>query len=291
MSNALLYVTAVLIWGSTWLAINFQLGPVAPEVSLVYRYLIAAGLLFAWCLARGLRLRFDLRSHAWFLVLGVFLFGVNYLLAYYAQFYITSALNAVLFTSIVWMNIFNTRLFFATRASAAVYLGAALGVVGVAVLFAPQLTGIALDGRTLTGAGLSLTGALVASLGNMASQKAHNLSLPVVQSNAWGILYAGVLLALYALVRGVPFNFDFSPAYVLSLLYLAVFGSAIAFGAYVTLLGRIGAHRAVYVVVAFPVVAVVLSALFEDMRFDAWTLAGIALILCGNAFVLSRRAH
>ncbi len=71
MNNAALYGLTVLIWGSTWFAIEFQLGSVAPEISLVYRYGSASLLLFAWCRFRGLRLRFALRDHAWFVLHGL----------------------------------------------------------------------------------------------------------------------------------------------------------------------------------------------------------------------------
>ena len=82
MNNTLLYAITVLIWGSTWLAIEFQLGVVAPEVSVTYRYLLAAALLFVWCLTQKKSLRFDLKSHLFFLGLGLLLFCINYIAAY-----------------------------------------------------------------------------------------------------------------------------------------------------------------------------------------------------------------
>ncbi|MDH3533160.1 MAG: EamA family transporter, partial [Gammaproteobacteria bacterium] len=91
MNNVVLYVITVLIWGSTWFAIEFQLGTVAPEVSIVYRYIVASLLLFGWSRYRGLSLAFGLRQHGWFMLLGVLLFGLNYVLAYRAQIHITSA--------------------------------------------------------------------------------------------------------------------------------------------------------------------------------------------------------
>ena len=115
MSNALLYVITVLVWGSTWLAIEFQLGVVEPEVSIVYRYASASLLLFAWSRIRGLRLAFRLREHGTFFLLGMLLFGLNYILAYRAQIYISSALTAIAFSTMVWMNIINARVFFGVR--------------------------------------------------------------------------------------------------------------------------------------------------------------------------------
>lgn len=288
MDNRVLYLVTVLIWGSTWLAIEFQLGVVAPEVSIAYRYTVAALLLFAWCLLRGLPLAFDLRAHGRFAVLGLLLFCLNYVLTYYAQVYITSALSAIAFSTMLWMNIVNARLFFGTRAGARVLLGALLGVGGVLVLFLPQVRSVSFSDATLFGAALCVLGAFVASLGNMASQSAQRAGLPILQSNAWGMGYGALFTTLVALVQGLPFTFDPSAGYVVSLAYLAVFGSIVAFGSYLTLLGRIGAHKAGYAVVMFPVVALVLSWLFEGLDLSANIVLGVALVMAGNVLILQR---
>ena len=219
--------------------------------------------------------------------MGLLMFCLNYILAYRAQIYITSALSAIAFSSMLWMNIINSRVFFGVRVGLRIYTGALLGMVGIIVLFGPQVTAVSLSDSVFYGSLLALIGALMASFGNMASQAAQKLKLPVVQSNAWSMLYGGLLTALVALVQGHPFTFDPSPGYVLSLAYLTVFGSVIAFGAYLTLLGRIGAHRAGYATVMFPVVALILSMLFEDLRLDLYMLLGIALVLTGNLLVLT----
>lgn len=289
MTNVLMYALAVLIWGSTWFAIEFQLGSVAIEVSLAYRYLSAAVLLFAWCLATGRRLRFDAVAHRYFALLGVFLFGVNYVLAYYAQVHITSALAAISFSCILWMNIVNARLLLGTRIERATYAGAALGILGIVVLFWPAVHSLSLSDETLIGACLAMASAAIASFGNIISQRAQQQGLPVVQANAWGMLYGGILLTLAALLEGRPFTFDFSTGYVVSLAYLTVFGSIVAFGAYLTVLGRIGAHRAGYVFVMFPIVAVLISALFEGLEIDWHIVVGAGIALAGNLLILTRR--
>lgn len=286
MSNLALYLISVLIWGSTWFAIEFQLGTVAPEVSVVYRYAAAAALLFAWCVYRGKRLAFGWREHAWFVLLGALLFCVNYVLAYRSQIYITSALAAIAFSTILWMNIINARLLFGIRSTPKVIAGAVLGIAGIVVLFAPQVGELSFGDAAIRGSLLALGGAFVASLGNMTSQKAQKHGLPVIQSNAWGMLYGCLLSLLITLAAGHEFRFEISTGYVVSLAYLTVFGSIIAFGAYLTLLGRIGAHRAGYAMVMFPVVALVLSATFEGLRIDWTTMTGTALVLAGNVFVL-----
>lgn len=288
VSNALLYIVTVLIWGSTFFAIEFQLGTVAPEVSVVYRYVAASLLLFAWCWFRGLRLRFRLRDHLWFVLLGLSLFGINYVLAYRAQIYLTSALTAIAFSTLLWMNIINARLLFGFRAEPRVLLGAALGIVGIATLFVPQIREVSLTDGILVGSMFAVGGAFTASLGNMASQAAQQRKLPVIQSNAWGMLYGSIATAIVALASGHTFNFEWSAAYVISLAYLVVFGSIFAFGAYLTLLGRVGAHKAGYSMVMFPVLAMLLSLLFEGLEIDKYLVIGTALVLVGNLFVLAK---
>jgi drug/metabolite transporter (DMT)-like permease len=290
MTNLLLYVITVLIWGSTWYAIEFQLGTVAIEVSLAYRYLIAAALMFAWCGLRRKSLRFDGAAHRYFLLMGCFLFGLNYIAAYAAQIYITSALNAIGFSAMLWMNIVNARMFLGRRIERRIYAGAVLGIIGIIILFWPEIQDVSWTDRILIGAAFSLTGAYIASIGNIVSQSAQQKKIPVMQSNAWGMLYGGLLNSGAAFVQGKSFTFDTSPEYVISLLFLAIFGSVIAFGAYLTLLGRIGVERAGYAVVMFPMVAVVLSALFEGLELELHIYVGVGLALAGNVAILGGRS-
>lgn len=289
MTNLLLFVVSLLIWGSTWFVVEFQLGVVAVEVSLVYRYIIAAALAFAWCLWRGDTLRFGRSAHGYFVLLGALLFGFNYWSAYIAQIYLTSALNAIVFSSLIWMNIVNARLFFGRAIETRTYVGAGLGMLAIVVLFWPEVESMALSDGVLTGAMFSLLGALIASFGNTVSQAAQQRQIPVMPANAWGMLYGALINAGMALMLGRPFNFDPAPGYVLSLAYLTVFGSVVAFACYLTLLGRIGLERSGYVIVMTPVVAVVLSALFEELKLEANILIGIALAVVGNVVILGRR--
>ena len=289
MNNATLYALTVMIWGSTFFAVEYQLGVVAPEVSLVYRYGAATILLFAWSQIRGLPMRFNVREHAWFLLLGLMLFGINYILAYRAQIYLTSALTAIAFSSLVWMNIINARLFFGARAGRGTLFGALLGVIGMFYLFAPQIREVSFNDTVFFGFFLAIVSALVASFGNMVSQATQRAKLPVVQSNAWGMFYGTVFLATFSLANGHEFTFDWSVNYVVSLAYLAVFGSIIAFGAYLTLLGRIGAAKAGYAMVMFPVIALILSTLFEGLEITATTVLGAVFVIAGNGFVLYTR--
>ena len=258
-------------------------------MSILYRYLLASALLFSWCRYRGLNLRFDGRAHANFLMLGILLFSLNYITAYYAQVYITSAMTAIVFATMVWMNIINARVFFGIRGTPRLSAGTALGIVGFLVLFTPQLTDIEYSEMVLYGFGIALIGALCASFGNMVMQVSHRDNLPAVQTNAWGMLYGAVLTTLLSVAMGHEFTIDTRMSYIVSFVYLTVFASVIAFVTYLTLLGRIGAQRAGYASVMFPVIALIISTIFEGLQLNLYILGGFALVLTGNVLVLSER--
>ena len=290
MNDLALYACAVLIWGSTWLAIKFQLGVVPPAVSVAWRFAAAALILMAYAGLRRLTLRFDARTHLWLAVQGLLLFGINYVLVYLSEQTLASGLVALIFSLITFFNIVGLRLFFSVPVKRAALGGAVLGVIGVALVFWPELVNFSVSPGRRTGVILALIATVFASLGNMAATRSHRIELPVVQGNAWAMLYGALFVAVYAALDGERFVFDGSIAYVVSLLYLAVFGSVIAFVAYLTLLGRIGADRAGYTAVAIPVVAVALSTFFEDLHWNAPMVAGIAMCVAGNVLVLRRGA-
>jgi drug/metabolite transporter (DMT)-like permease len=290
MANFLLFILTVLIWGATWYAIDFQLGVVAIEVSLAYRYLLAAALAFSWCMLRGKPLRFGWAEHKYFILLGLFLFGFNYLSAYHAQIYISSALNAIGFSAMIWMNILNARLFFGKMITPRTYIGAGMGMAGIIIIFWPEVQEVSLSDTIVIGAFFSLLGALIASFGNIASQAAQRQRIPVMQANAWGMFYGAMLNGGLAVLQGRVFNFDPTISYTFSLLFLAMFGSVVAFGCYLTLLGRVGLERAGYAAVMVPVVALLLSAMLENMQLEVHVLLGMALAVSGNIFILAPKS-
>ncbi len=291
MSILGLYLTSVLIWGSTWLAITFQFGRVPPAVSVVYRFALAGLILLAWARMKGLRLRFSPSEHFWMALQGFLLFGINYMCVYLAETEITSGLVAVAFSLLVILNIVGTRVFFGTPLKPSTMIGAALGIGGIVLVFLPEISRGLGKGNPTLGIAFALSGAVTASLGNIVASRNHGRGLPVVQMNTFGMLYGALFVTVYALVTRQPFLFDWSPRYVLSLLYLAVFGSILAFGAFLVLLGRIGADRAGYVTVAIPIVALLFSAFFEGLRWHTSLVLGILLCLLGNVAVLwGRRA-
>jgi drug/metabolite transporter (DMT)-like permease len=289
MENSLLYIITVLIWGSTWLAIKFQLGVVPPELSVAYRFFLAAVLLFTFSKLRGLNLRFSRREHLFIALQGFFLFSLNYVLVYFSEVYITSGLVSVLFSAVIIFNVLFGALFLRNPVRARVVLGSIVGILGLSLIFWPELAGLTLQGTRLLGFALGLSSAVLASLGNIVSARNQRAKLPVIQTNAYGMLYGSIFTLLFALAHGAEFHFDPSVGYVGSLLYLALFGSVIAFGSYLTLLGRIGADRAAYVTVLFPVIALLLSAIFEGLQLNILQFAGVAFVLLGNVIVVAKR--
>jgi drug/metabolite transporter (DMT)-like permease len=290
VNSASLYVACVLIWGSTWLAITYQLGQVPPAVSVAYRFTLAAAILLVYCGVRALPLRYTIRDHVWMALQGLLLFGANYVLVYLSEAHISSGLTAVIFSSIAFWNILGMRYFYQTPLRPAVLLAAGLGVAGVAIVFAPELTVFSNGKAGILGLTYGLAGTVAASLGNITAVRNQRHGLPVVQQNAFGMLYGGLLVTLFALFTGQKFVFECTVPYSLSLLYLALFGSVLAFGGYLTLLGRIGAERAGYIAVAIPIVAVLLSTFLEGFRWHPATVLGIALCVLGNVLVLRRKA-
>ena len=289
MSNLGLYTVAVLIWGSTWLVIKFQLGVVSPLVSVAWRFALASLMLLAYCALRRRPLRFSMRDHLWIALQGVLLFGINYAGVYLSEQYLTSGLVAVLFSIVVFMNALGMRLFFSQPLRPATIIAAIVGVAGVALVFWPEMLRFSNSGDQYHGVALALAATAVASLGNMVATRIHQRQLPVLQINAWSMLYGALFVAVIALVGGQTFAFDFSWPYIASLTYLSLFGSAVAFGAYLTLMRRIGADRASYTAVAIPVVALLLSTAFEQLRWQSETFVGVALCLAGNVLMLRRR--
>ncbi len=280
----------MLIWGSTWFAIKLQLGVVPPAVSVAWRFLAAAVILLGYSLVRRLPLRFGARAHLWMALQGLLLFCVNYVGFYLSEQFLPSGLVAVICSMLLVGNIVGMRFFFNVHTRARNLIGAVVGIVGVALLFWPDLRSMSSGNATAVGIAWALGATVSASLGNMVATRNQRQNLPILQANGWAMLYGALITALAAAAMGNPFSFDPSLRYVASLVYLAVFGSVFAFGAYLTLMQRIGAHRAGYAMVAVPVVALLISTWLEDLHWTANLWIGVALCVVGNVLVLARRS-
>lgn len=285
-----LYATVVILWGASWLPLRLQLGVVSPEVSGVWRFLVGGLIVFGWLIAVKGRLRFPLADHARFAILGATMFSFNFVSAYYAGFHLNGGLLAVLFSLTAVINPIFAALLGRGGFNIRIVAGALIGIAGVALLFGPKLLAVDAEAGTLTGVALMLLSTFIFCTGNMFSAAFQARGLPVLSANAWSMLYGTAFIALLAVANGQPFIVEWTSKYVLSILWLAVAGTAIGFFAYVTLIGRIGTGRTGYVTVLMPLVALVLSTFFEGYAWTIYAFAGVALIMIGNAIVLSSPA-
>ena len=289
MGNAALYVATALIWGTTWFAIKFQVGDVAPELSVAYRFGLASMILFAYCAVRGLRFRFDRRAHGFAALLGLLLFCLNYILYYTAVGQVTTGLVALVFSSTMLFNILFGALFLKSPVRLRVLAGGVIGVGGIGLVFWPELVGPAAAHATPLGLAIAIVATIFVSLGNIVSARNQLAGMRVVQTNAVSMAYGAGFTLLIALVRGQPLAFDWSWPYVVSLAHLSVLGSVVGFGCYLTLLGRIGADRVAYVNIVNPLIALGLSTLFEGFDWGWVAGAGLLLVLGGNVVAISYR--
>ena len=287
-----LYAATVVAWSFSWYALAVQTrSTVGVEVSLAYRFALATLIMFAWVAWSGRAARFPARRHALFAGMGVCIFSMNFNLFYHGSAHLVSGLLAVVFSLASVVNIALAWIITRERPSGAVLLGALLGISGIALLFAPTLAtqAGALDRGALLGLALCVCGTLFFCTGNLLSARLQRERVPVVSASAWGMLYGTLVSALLALARGQAFTFEASWPYVSSLLWLAIVSTVIAFASYLTLIGRIGAGRAGYATVIFPIVALLVSTVLEGYEWTALAFAGLALALIGNVFVIRGR--
>lgn len=285
-----LYAATVFLWGVSWIGIRAQLGVVAPEMSVLWRFLLAAALMWAWVLATGHKVRFAASDHGRFVAVGACLFSCNFVSFYYGGLSIPSGLLSVVFSL---ASVFNLVLGFAVfrqRPEARVAAGGVIGVAGIAFLFWPEITGAGFNAAALKGLALCVMGTLFFCSGNMISTMVQRRGVPLLSATAWGMTYGCAVLLALNLGRGNAFIIEPTVKYVGSLLYLSVGASVLAFMAYLTLLRRLGAARAGYATVLFPIVALTVSTLIEGYAWTPLAVIGVVLALAGNVLALRRPA-
>lgn len=275
-----------LAWGTTWYAITLQFGVVDPVISLVYRFGLAAALLFAWCALRSETLMLTRAQHLAALGAGLCNFTVNYALVYWAEERVTSAVVAVAFAAMMFSNLVVFKIAFAQRAPTLAWMAAGLGVLGVGVLSAEELAASHMGARALTGVGLALAAVVAASFGNLYARRGELAGAGVAAFTAWGMFYGMCGLALFALATGKAWTFEPTWEYALSLLHLSVNGSVVAFLLYFGLARRRGYGTASYISALTPPVAMLVSSLFEAKTWGPAALGGVALVLAGQVLLL-----
>ncbi|HVX99965.1 MAG TPA: DMT family transporter [Pseudorhodoplanes sp.] len=283
-----LYGAVVFAWGFSWIALHYQVGVVAPEISVMWRFALAAPVMLACAFLRGERLFFPPGDHARFAALGLMIFSTNFVLFYYGGQHLASGLLAVVFSLASIVNVWLGWLVLRAPIDTRVVTGGLLGVLGVASMFYPQLVGTTFSHDVLLGFVFCVFGTLLFCSGNMVSALLQRRNIPVFAASGYGMLYGAAGLAVYAALRGLPFAIDPTVKYVGGLVWLALVSSVLAFGSYLTLLGRIGADRAGYSTVMFPVVALAVSTFAEGYHWTLPAIAGLIAVMGGNLLVLRR---
>ena len=286
-----LYAVLVGIWGGSFIAIEFQLGVVANEVSVLWRYLMAAIAMTGVCLIAKRRMRgFSFVDHLYFMALGVFFFSLNYVLIYRAQTELTSGLAAITFTMALFFTTLNARVFLAAPLNPRVLLGGAIGVAGLLLLFGDSLFESGINSSTMIGIGYMLAAAYVVSLATVVTAKLNLRRVPALQANGWGMIYGAGFNILFVLALGREISFEWTFAYIASLAYLTFPAGVLAFIIYFAVVARIGPARSSYFTLMSPMVAIVISVLVEGLPVTLALAGGVLAILAGNYIAMRTRA-
>ncbi|HYF22520.1 MAG TPA: EamA family transporter [Caulobacteraceae bacterium] len=279
-------LTAVLvcsvIWGTTWYAITLQLGTVPAVASIVYRFGLASLLLFGWCLVRRESLRLTPGQHLAVFGQGLFTFAIDYAFVYFSEERIASAVVAVIFAGLAFLNLVAFRLVLGQKAARLAWIGAFAGLTGVGVMSYAEIARAGMDPRAAAGLAMAVVAVVAAVVGNLFAWRGQKLGVPVGPATAWAMFYGTALLAVYGFATGLEWSFEWTASYVLSLLHLSVFGSVTAFLLYFLLARRRGYGFAAYISALTPPVAMVMSVAFEGARFGLAAFGGLALVLLGQ---------
>jgi len=288
--SALLYVSMIFIWGFSWISIKWQHGDVPMEVSIFYRFAIAATVMFVVGKIWGKLQPVKRKDHAFLALQGVCLFCCNFIAFYSATLYIPSGLVAVFMASAPVFNAFHSKLFYKTQTNANFWLGAILGLAGISLLFAGDLLQTDWSQGTLYGLLFALLGTWCFSIGNMLSIRNTKNNVQPFTATSYAMVYGCVALLLIILVRGISFEFTITTQYIGSLLYLTIPASVLGFTFYLILVDRLGASNAAYILVITPVVALSVSAVFEDYYWTLYSTLGLVLVILGNVLTQRKKA-
>jgi len=285
------FLLITLIWSSTWIVIKDQLGAVPPTWSVTYRFVIAGAAMFAWAAASGASLRLGRRGHLLAALFGIPQFSLNFNFVYAAEHHVTSGLVATVFALLMVPNSALAWLFLKQRVTWSFAAGSAIACAGVALLFVQEIRASpAAPAQVMLGIGLTLLGVLSASVANIMQASRGLAAWPLASLLAWGMVYGAIANALLAwAVAGAPVV-EPRPAYWLGLVYLGLFASALAFPLYFAVMRAVGPGKAAYSSVLVPILAMLISTLFEGYRWSTLAVAGGIVALAGLVIALRSRA-
>ena len=289
MRNLILFTATLFCWSPTWYLIKFQLGYVDPLVSVFYRFMIASLIIFLFLIIKKKNLIFSFNMHLWFLFFGTCLYSINYLFFYKSNTYLVSAFPAVVFSTVVIMNIIGEWFYFKKKPSTKTLVGAIIGMIGIIIIFNDEIFYFNLSEGTHIGLLLALFGTFCASSGNMIHQRNLNNKFPLIETIAFAMFYGSLMTLLIIKLSNIELLFEFTFSYIVSLAYLSIFGSIFAFIFYLKLLEKIGPGRAGYVGVVMPVIALIISTIFESLNWQLDLIIGLPILLIGAHLVVNQK--
>ena len=289
MSNLILFIATLFCWSPTWYLIKFQLGYVDPLVSVFYRFVAASLIIFIYLVIKRANLRFSFNHHIWFLFFGTCLYSINYVFFYTSNTYLVSAFPAIVFSTVVIMNILGEWFYFKKKPTLKTFIGVAIGMLGIIIIFNKEIFNFSLSNGTHIGLLLALLGTFCASTGNMVHQRNINNNFPLIETIAFAMFYGSLITLLITQLNNTELLFEFTFRYISSLAYLSVFGSIFAFVFYLKLLERLGPGRAGYVGVVMPVIALLISTIFENLEWQLNLIAGLPILLVGAVLVINQK--
>ena len=289
MNNLTLFGITLFCWSPTWYIIKFQLGYVDPLVSVFYRFFAAAIIIFIYLLIKKKNLKFSLNHHVWFLLFGIFLYSLNYVFFYLSNTYLISAFPAIVFSTVVIMNILGETFYFKKKPSFKTLIGATIGMLGIIIIFNNEIFNFSLSNGTHIGLFLAFLGTFCASTGNMIYQRNLNNNFPLIETIGYAMLYGSLVTLLITQIKNTQLLFEYTFSYIASLIYLSIVGSIFAFIFYLKLLERVGAGRAGYVGVVMPVLALLISTLFENLEWQTDLIVGLPILIIGAVLVINQK--
>ena len=291
MNNFILFGITLFCWSPTWYVIKFQLGYVDPLVSVFYRFFAASIIIFIYLLIKKKNLKFSLNYHLWFLFFGICLYSLNYVFFYLSNTYLISAFPAIVFSTVVIMNILGEAFYFKKKPSLKTLTGATIGMIGIAIIFNNEIFNFSLSNGTHIGLLLALLGTFFASTGNMVHQRNLNNNFPLIETIAYSMFYGSLATLFIIQIKGTELLFEYTFSYIASLAYLSIVGSIFAFIFYLKLLERVGAGRAGYVGVIMPVLALLISTVFENLEWQIDLIMGFPIMIIGAVLVINQKVR
>ena len=293
-SNLILFLGALFFWSATWSIIgltqvNIDLDP---TISVFIRFIIAGLIILIFVALTKRKLIFSIKDHIYFFVLGIFLYSGNYIFFYNSNVYLPSNIPATVFCLLTIFNILGEKLIFKKTITTLTFLGALLGITGIAIIFFNDFLSFNLNAGTTIGLIFALLATLSASVGNLiAIYNKRNFNIPLLQNVAFAMIYGAVVALLLAIIKGSKFYIPVTNlSYMIGLSYLIIFGSIISFLCYIRFIENTSASTGGYIGVAMPVLALIISMIFEDVKPDIYFLSGLPIALLGLLLILKQES-